>query len=358
MSAAQHTDVIIVGQGLAGSLLAWELNQRRLKVLVVDDGHRSSSTRMAAGLLNPVFGLKLVKVRQADRFLSTARRSYGALEQAWGERFYYDKPMLRVFMAQRQRQAWRERLQDPLYADYLGPLQEPGAMPFDLDDRYGSGLQRHTGYLDTRALLAAAKRWLCATGAYREAAFDWSSIRLTEGQVHWQDWSAGCVISCEGYRGKDHPWFPWLPFQPSKGQILTLQSDAVIPDYIINKGKWLLPVGEGKARFGATYERGGVEGGHSDTARTELLQAAEQLMLGRVPWQVVAREAGVRPGIRDRMPVVGLHPQHPQLGMFNGFGSKGVMMAPYYAACFADALQRQAPLPSEVDLYRWWNPHG
>jgi len=53
-------DFLIVGQGLAGSLLAWELIQRGCSVLVVDKGEENAS-QVAAGLINPVTGIRFVK---------------------------------------------------------------------------------------------------------------------------------------------------------------------------------------------------------------------------------------------------------------------------------------------------------
>jgi len=52
-------DFLIVGQGLAGSLMAWELMQRGKTVLIVDNGLENAS-RVAAGLINPVTGMRFV----------------------------------------------------------------------------------------------------------------------------------------------------------------------------------------------------------------------------------------------------------------------------------------------------------
>jgi glycine/D-amino acid oxidase-like deaminating enzyme len=120
----------------------------------------------------------------------------------------------------------------------------------------------------------------------------------------------------------------------------------------------LLPVGAGRVRVGATYERDDIGSGPTLAAREELLREARDLFQGRVRWELRGEAVGVRPGTPDRMPLVGLHPRHAQLGMFNGFGSKGVLMAPYYARCLAAALLDGAALPEEASLQRWWNPHG
>jgi glycine/D-amino acid oxidase-like deaminating enzyme len=358
MSLPHQLDLLIIGQGLAGTLLAAALMARGLRVLVVDDGHRSSSTRMAAGLLNPVTGLRLTRLRQAERFIPEALHTYAQLERAWGTSFYHPTPLLRIFRSERQRADWHKRLRSP---DYLAYLQAPLAvesLPAGLHAPHGAGLQLQTGYLDTVTFLDAGRHWLCAQDALCEGAFDWSELELADGTARWREWTARQVIGCEGYRGADNPWFGWLPFRPCKGQILTLETRDPLPHWILNRGTWLLPLGAGRARIGATYEREAIDSGPSVAAREALLQEAQALFPGRVHWALAGEAVGVRPGTRDRMPLVGLHPQHPQLGMCNGFGSKGVLMAPYYTRCLAAALAEGTALPPEVRLQRWWNPHG
>ena len=69
-------DTIIIGQGLAGSLLGWQLIQDGQRVLVIDDGHRSAASRVAAGIINPITGQRLVKSWHVDQFLPEAEKFY------------------------------------------------------------------------------------------------------------------------------------------------------------------------------------------------------------------------------------------------------------------------------------------
>ena len=58
--------------------------------------------------------------------------------------------------------------------------------------------------------------------------------------------------------------------------------------------------------------------------------------------------------VKDRRPLIGLHPKHPQLAVFNGMGTKAVMLAPYFAIAFSDFLETGKELNSEVDIKRYY----
>ena len=349
MSAVYDVDTLIVGQGLAGSLLAWELIHQGKQVLVVDDGHTSAASTAAAGLLNPVTGQRLVKTAYADACLAAAHTTYAMLGKSLGGRLVVDKPMLRVFARTQERDAWHRREADPGYRAYLGQIVEavaPVYMPL------GGGYQSQTGYLDTRRLLDAMRDYLVQTGRYRQARLDYAAIDLAGELVAWEGIRARHLIFCEGYKTQTNPWFSWLPFQPAKGEILSLQIQDTLPDVIINAGKWLMPRGNGHYRLGATYEHEVLDETPTDIARTELLDAFARLFQRPPAYRLIGHQAGVRPNTRDKMPFLGLHPQYPQLGVFNGFGSKGSMLIPWYARHFAQRLCHGTALPADVDIQR------
>jgi glycine/D-amino acid oxidase-like deaminating enzyme len=72
----------------------------------------------------------------------------------------------------------------------------------------------------------------------------------------------------------------------------------------------------------------------------------------QVSFEVLDHRAAIRPTVKDRRPLLGRHPQFPQLALFNGLGTKGASLAPYWANHFADVLLSSAPLDPEVALGR------
>ncbi len=351
---SDYYDVLIIGQGLAGSLLAYELTQRQISVLVVDNGLENAS-QIAAGLINPITGMRLVKSPEIERMLIEARRYYQQLTALFQQPFYIEKPMWRVFQTQQEYGCAVKRLNQADYGHYLGQLHSEADKQW-FHHAYGFIEQQQTGYLLTKLLLTALKAFFIARQCYRQSQFDYASVSFNEF-VCWQDIRAKWLICCEGYHGRHNPWFGQLPFQLAKGEILTLSGNAVLPDVMLNFGYWFIPLGDESYRLGATFEHQHLDDKPSVNARDELLTALAQ-RLGEFPGlSVIAQHANVRPTTLDKQPFIGFHPHQPKLAIFNGFGAKGSVTLPFYCKRFADVLLNQASLPSVADISRFYDTH-
>lgn len=345
-------DTLIIGQGLAGSLLAWELSQRGERVLVIDDEHASASSVAAAGLINPVTGQRMVKTDGVDALLATAMRCYRRLERTLGRPLLVEKIMWRLLRRDNERRIWQKRKQDPAYDGYLGEWLEEKQLQPPFIAPAGGFEQHHTGYLDTNVLLAGLREHLQETGRYQAQRLTYDTLVPEGGHVAFEGMTCARAIFCEGYKAIHNPWFNWLPFTPAKGEILSLRFEQPLPDVIVNAGRWLMPRRDGEYRFGATYEHKQLDEVATEAAKVTLLRALSQMLVEPGAYQITGQQAGVRPATTDRQPFIGLHPHYPQLGIFNGFGSKGSLLIPWHAERFADALQHKQALPVSCDLQR------
>jgi len=346
-------DVLIVGQGLAGSLLAWQLLREGLTVLVIDEGAQNAS-RVAAGLINPVTGQRLVKSAHVDELLPVAMACYRELAEVFGETFFLPLAMSRLLTTAQMRRLAELRLDDEAYQAYLDGISDRLE---GWNSACGIVLQSQTGYLRTEALLSHLRDYFCERQAYRRVPLNHGDIRL-QGLLSWQDIEPGHIVFCEGHRASRNPWFGCLPFQLAKGEILECQASPDMPaDAIINYGDWWLPLGEGCFKLGATFE---VEFSHAEAtidAKQRLLARLADVAPTLTPFEVIAHRAGIRPTTQDKQPFIGTHPHHPHLHVFNGFGAKGSLAIPAYARHFAAWLTRQTPLPTHCDIRRYHETH-
>jgi len=338
---SHKVDFLIVGAGLAGSVLAWTLKEHGARVLLVSDSEIPAASRAAAGLINPVTGQRLVLQANIAALLEEAERFYETIESRFDIKLLHRIDMLRLFRNDREREAWEKRKADHDYREFIGTrlIRSDGFM------------QHHTGWLDTNLLLDTLHAEMRSTATLIEAAFDHAEPTVSDGSVRWQAIITKKTIFCEGWRGMHNPWFSYLPFQPAKGEILTMQGKS--PQYIINRGRWLLPVGDNRFKLGATYDWRHLNDQPTQEAKNELLDALPELLANTSPAEVSEHVAGIRPGTMDKQPFIGLHPEHPSLSIFNGFGSKGSLLIPWHANRFADYLLDGIPLPSDCDISRF-----
>lgn len=343
-------DFLIIGQGLAGSLLAWELIQRGCKVVIIDNAQENAS-QVAAGLINPVTGMRFVKSADVDTLLPTAKQCYSQLADFFHQEFYVEKPMLRIFRSDSELKNAAKRINNPDYQAYLGDIRPPGDAIDNLVTPFGFLEQKQTGYLLTRPLLSCLKAFFIANDSYRQADIDYRDIQL-EPSLRWQDIAPKQIIFCEGYQATQNPWFYWLPFQPVKGEILTLEHQSELPDKTLNYGNWLIPLNARQIRIGATFDRENLDIRATEQGKNDLLNALSQVSTGLNHTTLIDHQANIRPCTLDKQPFIGRHPKHPQLAIFNGFGAKGSLQIPRHSRHFANTLLNGTPLPHSCNIER------
>ena len=87
---------LIVGQGLAGSIVSQKLFARNIAHTVVDDNHKSAATKAAAGIINPITGRRYVKSWMIDKLLPVAKSTYKDFEKLLSYNFLSEQNILRL----------------------------------------------------------------------------------------------------------------------------------------------------------------------------------------------------------------------------------------------------------------------
>src|SRR5579872_7445587 len=105
----EQWDFIIVGQGLAGTTLVWQLHRRGFRVLVIDREKGNSASRIAAGLMTPVTGKRLAKSWRLDEVYPTAVEFYRWVEAQIGDTCFRERPSLRIFQNDAERDEYHKR---------------------------------------------------------------------------------------------------------------------------------------------------------------------------------------------------------------------------------------------------------
>ena len=348
-----NIDTLIVGQGLAGSALAWHLAAAGQRVYVVDDGHRTSSSRVAAGLVNPLAGMRFNRRPEVLDWLAYAEDWYAELDQRFGRRFFFPTPMLRLFRGTRQHRFIERALTDPDNRTLLDTRQPTSQDFAGLNAPFGGFLQRRTGYVDMPGLHEAMRGWLQSANRYQHRESAVEAIEVHTDRIVLDGISARQVVFCEGARLRNNPWFGKLPLCPEKGELLDLDIPGGDHSRIVNGQYWLAPRADGGFRFGATHEHDQVDTRTTQAGLDQLTHGIVDMLTLADTVRIEGHFAGIRPGTSDRYPLIGRHPLYPRVVVFNGFGARGALSIPWYAKQLTRHLVDGLDLPSEADIDRF-----
>lgn len=328
-------EFIIIGRGLAGAVLYEVLRERGVRARVIDVQRDGSASAVAAGVVNPMVLRRTVLSWRAPELLSIAEPFYRSLEVRYGVKLWHPVPLVKIFNNERERRDWDAKLSDPVLSPFLSPGPPDGfdGQLFNMPN--GCGSVAACAWLDVPPLLRAQREQLERAGDLRTEPLT-SDERASSNAV---------IVDCTGA-------FVEIPgLVPVKGETLTVRIPGLRLNAMVNRGAFLLPLGDDLFRLGATFAWNDVWSGPSEEARNELLLRVSRMT--SLPVEVVEHRSGVRPASRDRRPILGRPAASPRQAVFNGLGSRGVLLAPWCAMHLADHLLTGAPIHQEVDAARF-----
>ncbi|MGI8892119.1 MAG: NAD(P)/FAD-dependent oxidoreductase, partial [Bacteroidia bacterium] len=138
---------------------------------------------------------------------------------------------------------------------------------------------------------------------------------------------------------------------PAKGECLHVRIENYYNDRIINGNYFTMPLGDNEYYLGSTNHWEFDNELPTEKGKTELTEGLKSLT--PLPFTVTNHNAAIRPTVRDRKPLIGLQPDYPQLAIFNGMGTKGISLAPYFASHFSDHLENKSTLFKDIDIQRF-----
>jgi glycine oxidase len=348
---AQHFDSIIVGGGLAGSVLALQYLKHGKSILIVDAPHLSLSSKVAAGIWNPIVFKRLTKSYLADDLIPYLNTFYEAAEILLQTHFIKNRPIIKFLKEQNEIDFWQKKIDGDMGA-YLDQVNLELPYHKNIDDQAKAYAKvKQTGVLNTNVFLLSLQKYLMANHSLLSETFDYNALQINSDSVHYKNISADKVLFCEGYLVKDNPFFNYVPMKPVKGETIVIASkDAHIED-IINKHLFILPLGNDQYKVGATFNWDDLNDTPTETGIAGLENDLKALL--KSPFTILKKEAGVRPAVIDRRPIIGLHPHHQNLGIFNGFGTKGVMLCPYLSEILYNFIFLGHNMSKEIDVCRF-----
>ncbi|RYC51898.1 NAD(P)/FAD-dependent oxidoreductase [Flagellimonas olearia] len=342
-------DYIVVGLGLAGISFCEVLEKEGKSFTVISDTSQQAS-QVAGGLYNPVILKRFTLAWKAKEQMELAQPFYAGLERKLGVQLDYKVPVLRRFASVEEQNSWFEAADKPGLDHFLSTTILPNSNTC-LDAPHGFGEVNYTGRIDTGTLVEFYSTYLDQKGILERESFNFSDLTIEEGRISYKSLHAKQMVFACGYGLQDNPFFNYLPLNGTKGELLTIKAPAYKEDRVIKSSVFTIPLGEDLYRVGATYKWKDKTNEPTEASKKELLDKLTTFL--RCDFEVVDHVAGIRPTVVDRRPLVGRHPAHKNLYVLNGFGSRGVLIAPYASAQLYQCIEHQNRIDPEMDIQRF-----
>ncbi len=345
-----QTKYLLIGQGVSGSFLSWYLHNAGADFIVIDNNYINAPSRIAAGVINPVTGRRLVTVWMADELFPFAWKAYTEIGEQLGITAISHKNIIDFFPNPFMRESFLKKIEEN--DQYVSLYKEDKEFADYFNFEFGCGEIKPVYTAHVESLLPAWRNQLLKMERLLEEDFKLEQLRIEENNVHYNGITAEKVIFCDGPGCADNPYFNKLPFAANKGEALVVEIPGLPATNVYKKSMLLVPLQQ-KDHFwiGSSYAWDFDHPDPSPEFRESTLAILKNWL--RIPFTLMEHRAGLRPATLERRPFVGIHPMHPQIGLLNGMGTKGCSLSPFFAKQLADHLLHDTPITKDADLKRF-----
>ncbi len=343
-----QVEFLIIGQGISGTFLSYYLQKENRSFLVMDNQLPDSASRVAAGIINPVTGRRIVDTWMIDEILPFAWNAYRQLGNDLQIEAITQKNLIDFFTTPQMMLAFEQRLQQDNH--YLKKDGGDQFLPyFNYDFTFG---EIDPVYMvNLQEILPAWRKKLIAHNQYRHEIFDIAQLK-TGTAISYKGIHAEKIIFCDGINSfYQNPLFSLLPFAPNKGEALLVEIPGLPQKNIYKKGMTLAQLNEDLFWIGSSYEWSFTDLNPSESFYKKTNELLKHWL--KIPYTIIEHKSSIRPATLERRPFVGLHPKYKSAGILNGMGTKGCSLAPYFASQFTQHMLHRAILNPEADINRF-----
>ena len=341
---------MIVGQGLAGSVLVRMLHRRNKSVVVFDENRAQTSSKIAAGLVNPITGRRFVLSWKFEEFNNITKPFYLDWQSDGCPDLVRPTPIKRAMEDRRFIDDVEAKTSDPYYKEYIQSTtlsQDTYIKPTEINYQISQAYR-----VNIQSLLENTRDELRSTDSLITQSFEYEALDVQDHGVKYKSWQANHIIFCEGAQGQHNPWFGHLPFQPTKGELFLLKNPKTL-DFAYKRDLILLPMKDDLLWCGALNFWEFEDDLPSNEGEMILLQKLKKIY--HPDPYIENHLAAIRPTVRDRRPLIGYHPQYPRLIIFNGLGTKGTLLAPFFGKQLLASMYENAEILPEANIKRFAN---
>lgn len=345
------TKYLIIGQGLAGTSLAHHFAMNNIDFLILDNNKNSTSSKVAPGVCNPVVFKRHTPTWKATETFDYLNNFYSQISTLLNEQLFSNINILVRINEKDKADFWRKKAKSDKLNKYMSPELLPNLDYDYLNQGIGYGMITGSGLLDTNTYLNKSKTYFETNNNYIEDTFNYDNLIVNKHSITYKDIQAQHIIFCEGYNSISNPYFFYLQFKLTKGEIITVKIDDFSVNEILKVGIGVIPRGNNIFTIGATYDWHDITATPSQHAKTFLSEKLSDFL--NRDYEIISHQAGIRPTVKDRRPLLGTHPEYTNMHIFNGLGTKGVALSPYFSEQMFSYLENGELLDTEVNINRF-----
>ena len=189
-------NILIIGQGIAGSCLAWELKRRGAEFTVADRPVAETASRVAAGLVNPLTGRAFRPGWRQEECLAAAEAFYPETERELGGSWWQKTPIFREVETEDQFEIWQERQTAPESCAYAGPLFP---WPEHWEGRGKAAYTRGSAVLHVENMVTAMRRFLWNRAVLWKRMYPPQIPAGLQRSFHWNGRTFSHIVWCTGW---------------------------------------------------------------------------------------------------------------------------------------------------------------
>ena len=344
-------DFIVVGFGIAGMSVTYQLLSNGYKVLVIDNENTKASV-VAAGMYNPVILKRFTLAWDAHNQLNYAKSFYKDLSVFLDVEISEDLNIYRKFSSIQEQNKWFSKLDNPVLSKYMNSSICNDNIN-GVSSPHGYGLLTNTGRINVKLLNQTFVNYLKNNNSFLVDEFDYNSLLMSDN-VSYKNISSRNIIFSEGYHLSKNPFFNNLPLIGNKGSYITVNCPNLKLNKALKSFYFLIPLNtNGDYKFGATYQNKFSDTDHDQETKDHLIDEFKSLV--DLPFTLIDQQTAVRPTVIDRRPLVGCHSDYDNMYILNGMGTRGIILAPTASLSLLNLIKYNTPLPPEIDIIRFKN---
>jgi len=348
MKDKKEFDFIIVGQGIAGTILSFNLLKLNKSFLVVDSIKYSdlTSSKIALGVYNPLVLKWITKSWNVDNQINELFHFCDIFENFFDKKIHYKKNIHRLLRTSYEINNWKTKSDLKKLKKYMSYELKSFSFSKEL-----FGVVLNSGWVNVSLMLDLFLSFLKSKGYFLNQKFDYNNIIFKNDVIYYQDIKCKHIVFCEGCSVSENPFFNNVKIIPTKGETLKIYSPKLKLQNIFHTGVLTIPLGDDIYHIGSTFDRDDLSFKKTEHAKTMLIDKLP--FLKNIEYQIIEHNVSHRPSTIDRRPVLGSHKNYKNLFVFNGLGSRGMLHAPYLSKQLIDFILEEGLIDSEISINRF-----